>query len=77
MPTARKRPIVLLALSPAATAVALGLREQTIYDAIEAGELGPVYINGVKRRLLVSDIEAYVRGWSQLSKPMRKSHAGK
>ena len=49
-------------------AVALGLSETTVHAAITAGELGPVYVKGAKRRILVSDAEQWVRGWKQQSK---------
>jgi predicted regulator of Ras-like GTPase activity (Roadblock/LC7/MglB family) len=67
MPKARKN-VVYLALSPAATAHALGLSEQVVRDAIANDELGPLYVKGTKTRLLVSDIETWVRSWPKKSK---------
>jgi len=69
MPRLQKNPVVYLALSPAMLATALGLSTATIYEAIAKGELGPVYVKGVKRRVLVSDAERWVRSFKQASAP--------
>jgi len=66
------QPMIMLALSPSATARALGVNyERAILPAIASGALGPVYSLGAKHRLLVSDIERWVRSWPQQSKPKR------
>jgi predicted regulator of Ras-like GTPase activity (Roadblock/LC7/MglB family) len=62
MPRAIKN-VVILAMSPTACAQALGLSETVVQAAIANGDLGPVYIKGAKHRLLVSDIEKWVRSW--------------
>jgi hypothetical protein len=69
MPRPQNNPVVFLALSPAMLATALGLSTVAIYEAVERGELGPVYVKGVKRRILVSDAERWVRSWKQTSAP--------
>jgi hypothetical protein len=51
MPRQAKNPVVYLALSPAATATALGIEPRHVYDAIDDDEL-PVFIKGIKRRIL-------------------------
>ena len=50
-----------LALSPAMLATALGVRNQLIADAIACGELGPVYTNGSRRRILAVNAERWIR----------------
>jgi hypothetical protein len=60
MPRQTKSPIMLLALSPAGVATALGIRPDEVADAIRAGLL-PVYVQGIKRRVLCSDVEAWVK----------------
>jgi hypothetical protein len=67
MPRATKTPVVYLALSPAATATALGIQPRQVYDAIENGDL-PVFLIGIKRRILVSHIERWVLSWPQPTK---------
>jgi hypothetical protein len=62
MPRQRKHPHVFLALSPSACADAIGVSyDHVILPAISSGELGPVYVRGAKRRILVSDLEAWLR----------------
>ena len=70
MPRVTKHPVVFLALSPAATATALGILPQEVSDAIADGEL-PVFVKGIRRRILVSHIERWVLSWPQA--PKRKS----
>jgi predicted regulator of Ras-like GTPase activity (Roadblock/LC7/MglB family) len=72
MPSKQKHPVVYLALSPAMLATALGLHFQDIAEAIERGELGPVYVKGVKRRILVSDAERWLRSWEVSNAPRKK-----
>jgi hypothetical protein len=62
MPRAIKN-AVILAMSPTATAQALGISETVVQAAIANGELGPLYVKGPKRRLLCVDIEKWVRSW--------------
>jgi hypothetical protein len=67
-------PICYLALSPQQTAVALGVKNERIYDAILSGKLGPVFQLGCARRILVTDIERWVRdNWSRAKPAKRKS----
>jgi hypothetical protein len=76
MPRVTKSPVVYLALSPAATATALGVRPEVIKKAIESGAL-KVYRSGTKSRCLVSDIEALVRSWpAPVSKKRKASPNG-
>ena len=74
MPRVTKNPIVLLALSPAATATALGIRADEVAAGIASGAL-PVYVRGLKRRILVSDVEAFVRSWPKPTKRKYKRRA--
>jgi hypothetical protein len=67
MPRATKNPIVYLALSPAATATALGIKASEVADAIDSDAL-PVFVKGVRRRILVSHIERWVLSWPQPAK---------
>jgi hypothetical protein len=71
MPRVTKNPVVLLALSPAATATALCIQPSQVYDAIEKGKL-QIFQIGIKRRILVSDIEAWVRSWPKPARKKRK-----
>lgn len=68
MPRVTKNPQVYLALSPAAVASALDIRADEVSAAINDGLL-PVFVMGIKRRILVADIERWVRSWPQ---PKRK-----
>jgi hypothetical protein len=62
MPRVHKLPTPIIALSPARCAAAIGANyERCILPAILAGELGPVYTLGLKRRILVRDLEAWMR----------------
>jgi hypothetical protein len=70
MPRHTKNPAVYLALSPAATATALGIRPDQVADAIEK-ELLPVFMIGIKRRILVSHIERWVLSWPK-PRPRKK-----
>ena len=73
MPRPTKHPAVFLALSPAATATALGISPAQIAAAIAAGDL-IVRACGTKRRILVADIEHWVRrSWKPAKQPKRKS----
>lgn len=62
MPRVTKTPVVYLALSPAAVATAIGVRPEVVKEAISANVL-PVYVKGIKRRVLIADVEAWVRSW--------------
>jgi len=79
MPRQRKHPRVFIALSPSACADACQISYPTILSAISAGEL-PVrtYTQGNARRILVSDLEAWLRTYwtSGGAKPKRKSPNG-
>lgn len=74
MPRQTKHPKVFLALSPAAVATALCIAPRKVYEAI-ADEKLPVFVNGLSRRILVSDLEHWVRSWPQI-KPKRKRPHG-
>ena len=71
MPRQPKQPIVYLSLSPAASAVALNVRPERIADAIADGVL-PAYTLGVRRFILVADLEAWVRTWKRVMPRKRK-----
>jgi hypothetical protein len=58
MPRAQTRPEIILALSPTATARALGIRAERVEAAVLAGQLTVRMIGG-KRRISVRDIEAW------------------
>ena len=66
-----QRPVVILALTASATATALGIKPAAVFAAIEDGTL-PVYQIGAKRRILTSDIEAWVRSWTRKYTKRRK-----
>jgi hypothetical protein len=67
MPRVSKTPLVFLALSPAGVATALGIRPDEVKDAIEK-ELLPVFVKGIKHRILVADVERWVRSWPKPTK---------
>jgi hypothetical protein len=67
MGRARKEPSVILALSPADVAASLGISTKVVADALADGSLGPLYITGAKRRLLIEDVTAWVRSWAVAS----------
>jgi hypothetical protein len=73
MPRVTKHPDVFLALSPAATATALGIRPDEVADAIDDGSL-PVFVKGIKRRILTADIEQWVRSWPQIKPKKERPH---
>ena len=55
-------PVVKIALSPTKVATATDLDyRRVILPAILAGDLGPIYRINNKRRLLISDVEAWLR----------------
>jgi hypothetical protein len=60
MPRARVTPLFPVAVAPARAAECLGVRRAAIDEAIRAGEL-IVYQKGLKRRVLVEDLVAWVR----------------
>jgi hypothetical protein len=64
MPRKHVLPTPIIALSPARCAAAIGADyDDVILPAILRGELGPVYRHGVKRRILVRDLEQYIRDY--------------
>jgi hypothetical protein len=67
MPRISKRPLLFLALSPAAVANALCIRDDEVNAGIKSDAL-PVHVIGIKRRILVADVEAWVRSWPAPSK---------
>jgi hypothetical protein len=73
MPRVTKNPEVFLALSPAGVATALGIRDDEVAEAIKNGALS-VFTKGVKRRVLVADVERWVRSWPQV-KPKGSPYA--
>jgi helix-turn-helix protein len=62
MPRNTTTPEAILALSPSATARALGVRAERVQEAIDAGHLVVRQI-GVKRRIAVSDIMTWFSTW--------------
>lgn len=78
MPRERRTPLFAVAMSPARAADAIGIRADEIYEAINAG-LVPVYQKGIRRRVLVADLSAWVRTWprariGEVRKRRSKSH---
>jgi excisionase family DNA binding protein len=65
---------VILALSPNAVANALEVDQRLIRAAIDNGAL-PVYAIGTKRRILTSDIEAWLRSLPRARKRRTKPAA--
>jgi excisionase family DNA binding protein len=66
-----KHPICILALAPNAVATAIGISTDKVRKAILAGDL-PVYQHGQARRVLISDVETWIRSWHKTKGP---SHA--
>jgi hypothetical protein len=64
MPRTHKLPTPIIALSPARCAAAIGADYgDVILPAILCGELGPVYRQGVHRRILIRDLEDWIRNY--------------
>ena len=62
----RRNAIFPIALSPAKLAECLGIRAEVVADAIK-NDLLPVYRQGVKRRVLVTDAIKWVRNtWERV-----------
>ena len=71
MPRLTKRPILYLALSPAALACAMQIPPRKIHEAILLGYL-PVRQHGLHRRILISDAEKWFREhWRPANPPRR------
>lgn len=66
-----KNPIVFLALSPASVATALNIHPSKVTAGIKSNAL-KVYVSGIQSRVLVSDVERWVRSWPQRKKRKRK-----
>ena len=63
MPTKKNKHVhCYVAMSPDALANACMIPTRKVRDAIVAGIL-PVYRSGTQRRILISDAEAWIRGW--------------
>jgi hypothetical protein len=62
MPRNTTMPEALLALSPSATARALGIRPERVREAIELGIL-TVRTSGTRRRIAVSETMAWFSTW--------------
>ena len=62
LPRNTTMPEALLALSPSATARALGIRPERVQEAIEQGHLTVRQI-GVRRRIAVTDIMTWFESW--------------
>jgi hypothetical protein len=72
MPRVTQRPVVFLALSPAAVGTALGIRADEVRDAINSGAL-IVRQLGVKRRVAIfgtGGVQEWFESWPQV-KPKR------
>jgi hypothetical protein len=62
----RNTPLFPIALSPARLAHVLDIRPEVIADAIK-NDLLPVYRNGAKRRVLVTDAVEWIRNtWERV-----------
>ncbi len=68
-----KNPKIIVAISPAAACEALGIVWRDLDPHIKSGTL-PVYTCGIRRRVLISDLEALVRTWPRHTprQPKRK-----
>ena len=62
MPRNSTRPEIMLALSPSATARALGIRYERVSAAIDAGLL-TVRMCGEKQRIAVQEIQNWFQSW--------------
>lgn len=56
----RRNALFPVAISPARAAEALDVHRKMITAAIKSGEL-PVYCHGLKRRILIEDLVAWIR----------------
>ncbi len=71
MPRATARPLCYLALSPNACAVALGLHIDRVLEAVRDGKLH-IRVSHKKHRILISEIEKWVRSWPEHKLAKRK-----
>jgi hypothetical protein len=63
----RTAPVVYLALSPTALAVAFDIEARHVYAAIEAGQLEVRKLpTGIARRILIRDAEKWFRTWIKI-----------
>jgi excisionase family DNA binding protein len=63
----RRNAIFPIALSPAKLAECLGIKRETVADAIK-NDLLPCYRHGTKRRVLVQDAVAWIKNtWEKTS----------
>ncbi len=77
MPKASK-PLVFLALSPFGVANALGIRPEAVNEALRNGKL-TAYTNGIRVRILCSEVERWVKTWPKKSyrKPKKECPDGR
>ncbi|MGY2983825.1 helix-turn-helix domain-containing protein [Bradyrhizobium sp. USDA 4508] len=70
----RARPEITIALSPRSVADAIGLSRDVVEQAIKSAEL-PVFSVGTKHRILVSDVESFIRR-QKLVQPRSRKQRG-
>jgi hypothetical protein len=70
MPRKPKNPTLFIAISPEMAATAIGKPVAFVHAEVLAGRI-PVYQNGLARRIIVSDLESYIRDHWQRAKPRR------
>jgi hypothetical protein len=75
MPRAtRKKPVPIIAGSPALVCAMLSVRDDDIRPGINDGSI-PVYMTGKRRRIFVEDAARYVRTFPQVHKCKGLDHA--
>jgi len=69
----RKNAWTVLALSPSAAALALGVPIRRVREALDSGEL-EAFADGPRVRILIEDIAHWVRAWPRATKRTRCRH---
>lgn len=71
--SSRKKPLEIVAASPSAVCAMLGIRDADIRGAINSGAL-PVYVLGLRRRLVLADAIAWLRTHPQTKQRRGSNH---
>lgn len=73
MPRARKKLFSIVALSPAATALALSIPYRKVRAALDSGELEARDAGGKRLRITLAEIYRWVASWPIAKRKRKKS----